>query len=127
MLLNMEKKCIADMFAENLVDYRSKKGLSQYDLAQMTGISRAAISHYEREGIIPPADKLELLAHTLGIPVYKLFCHADETIAPTDLTGIDARSVKKLRDILSLSVEDRNDLYRILNKMLRKNQLERLG
>jgi hypothetical protein len=55
---------------------------------------------------------------------YKLFFHTDETIAPTDLTGIDARSVKKLRVILSLSVEDCNDVYRIVNKMLRKSQLE---
>ncbi len=42
-----------------------------------------------------------------------------------DLTGIDTRSIKKFKDILSLSSEDRNDLYRILNKMLRKNQLEK--
>jgi hypothetical protein len=41
------------------------------------------------------------------------------------LTAVDARSVKKLRDILSLSTSDRNDLYRILNKMLRKNQFEK--
>jgi hypothetical protein len=32
--------------------------------------------------------------------------------------------LKKLKDILSLPSEDRNDLYRILNKMLKKNQLE---
>jgi len=38
-----------------------------------------------------------------------------------DFTGIDSRSVKKLKDILSLSPEDRNDLYRILNKMVRSN------
>jgi hypothetical protein len=41
-----------------------------------------------------------------------------------DLSGIDPRSIKKLKDILSLPPEDRNDLYRILNKMVRKNQLE---
>jgi transcriptional regulator with XRE-family HTH domain len=123
----MEMCDLARRFAENLITYRSKKGLSQYDLARMTGISRTAISHYEREGVIPRADKLELLAHSLGIPAYKLFYHSMETAVPTDMTGIDARSVKKLRDILSLSVEDRNDLYRILNKMLRKNQLERMG
>ena len=112
-------------FAENLAAYRSKKGFSQYDLAQITGISRTAISHYELEGIIPPADKLELLSHTLSIPVYKLFYHAAAPQCPTDLTDIDARSVKKFRDILSLSTEDRNDLYRILNKILRKSRIER--
>jgi transcriptional regulator with XRE-family HTH domain len=84
------------------------------------------ISHYEREGMFPPADRLQTLADSLDVPVYKLFkTLGDEKSADTDLSGIDPRSVKKLRDILSLSAEDRNDLYRILNKMLRKNQLEK--
>ena len=59
-------------------------------------------------------------------PVYKLLRQpGDEKPADADLSGIDPRSVKKLKDILSLPAEDRNDLYRILNKMLRKNQLEK--
>lgn len=121
-----ESKTIAQVFAENLASFRGQKGLSQYDLAQMTGISRTAISHYEREGIIPPADKLQTIADTLTIPVYKLFKSGADAVNPAaDLTAIDARSVKKLRDILSLPASDRNDLYRILNKMLRKNQLEK--
>jgi transcriptional regulator with XRE-family HTH domain len=121
-----ESKNIAQIFAENLASFRGQKGLSQYDLAQMTGISRTAISHYEREGIIPPAEKLQIIACTLTVPVYKLFRqHSDAANPATDLTAIDARSVKKLRDILSLPASDRNDLYRILNKMLRRNQLEK--
>ncbi|MDR3056611.1 MAG: helix-turn-helix domain-containing protein [Prevotella sp.] len=122
----MVTKKIAQIFAENLATARTHRGLSQYDLAQMTGISRTAISHYEREGIIPPADRLERLADALAIPVHTLFKPCLKTANPaTDVTDIDARSVKKLRDILSLSVADRNDLYRILNKMLRKDQLEK--
>jgi len=116
---------IAQIFAENVAYYRKKKGLSQYDLAQLSGISRTMISHYEREGMFPPADRLQVLANSLDVPVYKLFkSPSDEKTADADLSGIDPRSVKKLRDILSLPTEDRNDLYRILNKMLRKNQLE---
>jgi len=119
-------KDIARIFAENVTDYRKKKGLSQYDLAQLSGISRTMISHYEREGMFPPADRLQALANSLDVPVYKLFRQpGDEKTADTDLSGIDPRSVKKLKDILSLPAEDRNDLYRILNKMLRKNQLEK--
>ena len=83
------------------------------------------ISHYEREGILPPAERLQTLADSLGIPVYRLFIMRTEDKNPeTDLSNIDPRSVKKFRDILSLPPDDRNDLYRILNKMLRKNQLE---
>jgi len=117
---------VAGIFAENTAKYRKKKGLSQYDLADLSGISRRMIGHYESEGIIPPADRLQALADSLDVPVYKLFRHSgDEKTADADLSGIDPRSVKKLRDILSLPAEDRNDLYRILNKMLRKNQLEK--
>jgi len=118
---------ISQIFAENIVHYRKKLGLSQYELAQASGISRTMISHYEREGILPPADRLQVLANSLSVPVFNLFREREkERKIETDLSGIDPRSVKKLRDILSLSPEDRNDLYRILNKMLRKNQLEKL-
>ena len=119
-------KNIAQVFAENVARYRKKKGVSQYDLAESSGISRGMISHYEREGMFPPADRLQALADSLDVPVYKLFKQPGaESVPETDISGIDPRSVKKFRDILSLPADDRNDLYRILNKMLRKNQLER--
>ena len=118
-------KTTAQTFAKNIYSYRKQRGLSQYDLAEKTGISRRMISHYETDGILPPVDRLEILAQVLEIPVAALF-EQDSPRKQTavDLSGIDSRSVKKLKDILSLSHEDRNDLYRILNKMLRKNQLE---
>ena len=122
----MKVKGISKIFAENIVKHRRKKGLSQYELADLTGISRRMIGHYEIEGIIPPADRLQALADSLDIPVYKLFKQPEKESYPeTDFSGIDPRSVKKLKDILSLPADDRNDLYRILNKMLRKNQLEK--
>jgi transcriptional regulator with XRE-family HTH domain len=114
---------VAQLFAENMVIHRRRKGLSQGDLARITGISGRMITRYETEGVIPPAERLQTLVDALEIPVARLFEHAAEPPEPkTDLTGIDARSVKKLRDILSLSAEDRNDLYRILNKLVRKQQ-----
>jgi transcriptional regulator with XRE-family HTH domain len=116
---------VAQLFAENLVTQRRRKGLSQGDLARMAGISGRMITRYETEGVIPPAEGIQALVDALGIPVVRLFEHAAEPPDPkTDLTGIDARSVKKLRDILSLPAEDRNDLYRILNKLVRKQQVE---
>ena len=122
----MQMKDIARIFAENVAKYRKKKGFSQYDLADLSGISRRMIGHYESKGIIPPANRLQALADSLEIPVYKLFKQPEAEQAPeTALADIDPRSVKKLRDILSLPAGDRNDLYRILNKMLRKNQLEK--
>ena len=122
----MAVKNISRIFAENVAHYRKKLGYSQYDLAMISGISRTMISYYEREGHQPPSDRLQILADSLGVPVYKLFMEQKKELNPeTDISNIDPRSVKKLKDILSLPPEDRNDLYRILNKMLRKNQLEK--
>jgi transcriptional regulator with XRE-family HTH domain len=119
-------KNIAQIFAENVAKYRKKKGFSQYDLADLSGISRRMIGHYESRGIIPPSDRLQALADSFEIPVYKLFKQSEMNQTPdTELSDIDPRSVKKLRDILSLPADDRGDLYRILNKMIRKNQLEK--
>ena len=76
--------------------------------------------------MLPPADRLQALADSLDVPVYKFFKQTGvENDIETDVSNIDPRSVKKFRDILSLPAEDRNDLYRILNKLLRKNQLEK--
>ena len=122
----MGAKTVAQIFAENVSHYRKKQGLSQYDLAMMSGISRTMISHYEREGILPTADRLQALVTSLNVPAYKFFKERNEEINPeADISNIDPRSIKKLRDILSLPQEDRNDIYRILNKMLHKNQLEK--
>jgi transcriptional regulator with XRE-family HTH domain len=122
----MPEKSLSQIFRENLASFRKKKGLSQYDLADQTKISRTMISHYEREGVVPPADRLQSIASVLEIPASRLFEERPAYFDPlADMSDIDPRSVKKLRDILSLPAEDRNDLYRILNKMLRKNQLEK--
>jgi transcriptional regulator with XRE-family HTH domain len=115
-------------FAFNLSRIRKQRGLSQADLAEMAGLTRRTINHYENHVSQPPMEKVEAIANALNIKTSDLLdknSGAAVVHRNIDLTGIDPRSVKKLKDILSLSVEDRNDLYRILNKMLRKNQLEK--
>jgi transcriptional regulator with XRE-family HTH domain len=114
------------VFSQNLIRYRKQKGFSQADLAKAAGISSRMIGHYEISDTIPPIEKIEALSKALGVKPSQLLDDSNETEQnEIELTGIDTRSIKKLKDILSLSAEDRNDLYRILNKMLRKNQLEK--
>jgi repressor LexA len=107
---------------------RKQRGLSQADLADLSGLTRRTINHYENHVSQPPLEKIEAIAEALNIKTSELLdknSKAARINQNVDLTGIDPRSVKKLKDILSLPPEDRNDLYRILNKMLRKNQLEK--
>lgn len=113
------------IFSKNLIRFRKKKGFSQADLAKQSGISNRMIGHYEVSDTIPPIEKIEALAKALGVKPSQLLDDNGENVkTDLDLMGIDTRSIKKLKDILSLPPEDRNDLYRILNKMVRKNQLE---
>ena len=114
-------------FAQNLVRYRKRRGLSQYALAEKTGLSRRVISHYETHATEPSIEKLEIIAKALGVKVSQLLEESNgiEENSIVDISLVDPRSLRKLKDILSLSVDDRNDLYRMLNKLLRKNQLER--
>jgi len=113
------------LFSQNLIRYRKQKGFSQADLAKAAGISSRMIGHYEISDTIPPIEKIDALAKALGIKPSQLLDDSNIAYQSTiDLSGIDTRSIKKLKDILSLPPEDRNDLYRILNKMVRKNQLE---
>ena len=121
--LNMVKETKPPGFANIIYTLRKKQGLSQYDLADKTGISRRMISHYENEGNIPPINRLQALAAALKVPVSKLFeSKPAKRTSAADLSGIDPRSVKRLKAILSLPAHDRNVLYRILNEMLQKNK-----
>lgn len=114
-------------FSQNLARIRKQRGLSQADLAERAGLSRRMINHYETQAVQPPIDKIEAIAEALGIKPSQLLDQSPKVTdrdAAIDLTGIDPRSVKKLKDILSLPARDRNVLYRMLNELLRKHQLE---
>jgi transcriptional regulator with XRE-family HTH domain len=111
-------------FSKNLKYYRKKKGLSQYDLADKSGISQRMIAHYEKHSSKPPLSKVEILAITLGIKTSDLINDPDIKFEEIDTNDFDMRSLKKLKDILSLSQNDRASVYRLINTLLRKNQLE---
>lgn len=114
-------------FSKNLRFYRKKKGLSQYDLADLTGLSQRMIAHYETVSNQPPLDKVELLANVLKIKTSELLDSRELKSSNSDNIDIydfDTKSLKKLKDILSLPPNDRASVYRLVNTLLRKNQLE---
>ncbi|ULQ59099.1 helix-turn-helix transcriptional regulator [Brucepastera parasyntrophica] len=115
-------------FAQNLSRIRKQRGLSQADLADLAGLTRRTINHYENHVSQPPIEKVEAIAQALGVKTSDLLDKNSKQarVQPAvDLSDIDPRSVKKLKDILSLPPNDRNVLYRMLNELLRKNQLEK--
>ncbi|WP_148223880.1 hypothetical protein [Spirochaeta thermophila] len=74
---------------------------------------------------LPPLNKIKIIAKALNVKVSDLLeDNNNQSNSDIDIYKFDTRSLKKLKDILSLPANDRADLYRMLNKMLRKNQLE---
>lgn len=114
----------ASAFSRNLRRLRKERGLSQYDLAELTGLSQRMIHHYETYVSEPPLSKVELIARALKVKASALLENPQEEELG-DASQFDMRSLKKLRDILELPPNDRSFLYRTLNNLIRKNQLER--
>lgn len=59
-------------FANRLIEFRKNKGLSQEELAEKLGVSRQAVSKWERAESSPEVDNLILLSRIYGIGVDEL-------------------------------------------------------
>jgi transcriptional regulator with XRE-family HTH domain len=68
-----------DVFAANLAAMRTKKKLSQEELAARCGLHRTEISLLERAGREPRLSTMVLLAQTLELPVSRLLKGVDES------------------------------------------------
>lgn len=119
-----KEKSLNLAFSQNLKRLRKKKGLTQYDLADLTGFSQRMIAHYETHAVHPSLDKIEVIAKALGVKPADLLATESLDDGDVDPSAFDTRSLKKLHEILSLPHNDRADLYRMLNRMLRENKLK---
>lgn len=62
-----------DIFRENLKFYRTKLGLTQDKLSELSGISSDYLSEIERGKRTPSFKRMDLIAGALNIEVYLLF------------------------------------------------------
>ena len=63
---------LRSILAENLKLLRSRRGLSQEELAAAAGIDRTYVSSLEREQYSVSIDTLERLSEALGVPAHEL-------------------------------------------------------
>ena len=75
-------KSITPSFGQRLASIRKARGLSQRDLAALSGISNRMIAYYEAQSDRPPATKLTTLAEILKVSTDALLgiesLHMDE-------------------------------------------------
>jgi transcriptional regulator with XRE-family HTH domain len=69
----MEERELKGILGKNIKSFRSRKRLSQADLAEKAGISITFLSNIERGNNFPLAGTLCSLAKVLGVEVFELF------------------------------------------------------
>ena len=74
------KKTSRNIIAQAIAKHRNEKGLSQAKLAEMTGVSRNAISRIEKMESMPSIEQLEILSEVLDINITELFVEQDTQI-----------------------------------------------
>ena len=98
---------------EKITRLKKLKNLSQVALAEATGISRDAISKYERGDSIPSVDYAKRIAEALGVSLDYLVSDSDKE----DILDNDA--VKRIKDIQDLPDSEKDKIYSVIDALIR--------
>lgn len=97
-------------FGERIVSLRKTKKWSQDELAKKVGTSAPIIGRYERNEIKPSIEVAKKLSDKLGVTIDYLIGGSNKIF--------DKDLLKKIEDIESLSEEDRQQVYYVLDMAL---------
>lgn len=98
---------------DKITKLKKSKQLSQVELAKITGISRDAISKYERNEVIPSVDYAKRIADALGISL-------DYLVSDKELEDVlDNNSVKRIQAIQKLPDTEKDKIYSVIDAFLR--------
>ena len=110
----------AQNFALRLRHLREENGFSQAEFARLLGISRRAMCYHERESKnLPSAALMIEMAKILNISIEELLGIENKMDGRT----IEAKALKKLKDIALLPKNDRDLLFQLLDNLLEKNHI----
>jgi transcriptional regulator with XRE-family HTH domain len=110
-------------FSQNLIRLRKEKGLSQQKLADLTGLTQRKIVYYETKAVKPPIDSIEVIAKSLNVSINKLLGTNESTNIQKEFSNLDARTIRKIKLILSLPNEDRHMIYTLAELLANKKKL----
>ena len=112
-------------FSKNLSKIRKEKGLTLENLSKLTGLTQRMIFYYENQAVKPPIDKIEIIAKALNIKINDLL-GTNESITPlnekNEFVELDARTIKKIKMILSLSKQERHIIYSLAETFIRNKK-----
>lgn len=91
---------------------RDKKGWSQTDLADKSGVSRVMIGKYERGEAIPSIDAAKKIADALEVSL-------DYLVGEGINSKLDKQALKRLQDLEHLEDDKKKTLYDLIDTYIR--------
>lgn len=92
-------------------DMREKRGWTEYQLAEYSGLPQSTISSWYRKRLIPTLPSLEKICAAYGITLSQLFADGEEAVSLTD-------SQRRLIESWSrLNEEQQNAVLSLIEKM----------
>ena len=98
-------------FARRLCEVRSAKGLTQFELAERTGIDFTYISRLENGRVVPSLALIERLAKGLELEIYQFFLDVSAEAEAPKLLPHGVQEWSLLRVFRQMSSEDRSLLF----------------
>lgn len=99
--------------SEKITKLKKLKGLSQVDLSEATGISRDAISKYERGDAMPSVEYAKRIADALGVSL-------DYLVSDDDTEQVlDNETVTRIKDIQKLPDTEKDKIFSVIDALVR--------
>ena len=97
---------------------RDKKGLSQTELADKSGVSRVMIGKYERGEAIPSIDAAKKIADALEVSL-------DYLVGEGINSKLDKQALKRLQDLELLEDDKKKTLFDLIDTYIRDAKTRR--
>ncbi|PXY42835.1 XRE family transcriptional regulator [Flavobacterium cheongpyeongense] len=106
-------------FGEKITQLKKAKNLSQIALAEATGISRDAISKYERGDAVPSVEYAKRIADVLGVSLDYLAGEEDKEEV------LDNEAVKRIKEIQKLPLSEKEKIYSVIDALIRDHKTKK--
>ncbi len=122
----MNKKAENSNFGIRLRNIRNSKGFTQEQLAEITGISRRMICHYETMVKRPSLDKVTKIANALNVRIEELLeqDNISHTKSKKNIEFISFKVMRKARLIERLPPKDQKVIFGLIDSLAEKNILK---
>ena len=103
--------------AENIKLIREKQGFMQKEIALHIGVDKSTYSKIEKGNREVTVAELNKMSKLFNLSVDDIINY-DENIVPKEITLVDKTAVEQINLIQQLDEEDKNIIFRMIDKML---------